>query len=276
MEIALCYEKFIWPSPPCCADRPESPWARTAHLTYSKRGGMYPIAGRVSLLGLAALAAGAHASTVYDVVAGSSSYITLQVYASNGTTLLASGSNTLPLTAPTELSVDYSGSNPTDIPTFTFEDMGVTSIGLSNGDRIQVTNAMVTPGSPYSSSVAGSGSPYNYSLGGLSGSVSSYTLFNSSNTPLISGGPISGSTTGPLTGSITINGDSSITLNGIVLGTMTNGDMIKADVIFEGAPVPLPPTIALLAPALLGLGMVSLRRRPLTRMSFDSDSRRPI
>jgi hypothetical protein len=237
---------------------------------------MYPIAGRVSLLGLAALAAGAHASTVYDVVAGSSSYITLQVFASNGTTLLASGSNTLPLTAPSELSVDYSGSKPTDIPTFTFEDMGVTSIGLSNGDRIQVTNATVAPGSPYSSSVAGSGSPYNYSLGGLSGSVSSYTLFNSSNTPLTSGGPISGSTAGPLTGSITINGDSSITLNGIVLGTMKNGDIIKADVIFEGAPVPLPPTIALLAPALVGLGMVSLRRRPLTRMSFNSDSRRPI
>jgi hypothetical protein len=237
---------------------------------------MSPIAGGISLLGLAALAAGAHASTVYDVVAGSSSFITLQVYAPNGTTLLASGSNTLPLTAPTQLSVDFSGGNPTDIPTFTFEDMGVTSIGLSNGDRIQVTNATVTPGNPYSSSVTGPGSPYNYSLGGLNGSVSSYTLFNSSNKPLTSGGPISGSTAGPLAGSLTLNGDSSITLNGIVLGTMKNGDIIKADVIFQGAPVPLPPTIALLAPALLGLGMVSLRRRSLTRTSIDSDSRQPI
>ena len=53
-------------------------------------------------------------------------------------------------------------------------------------------------------------------------------------------------------------------------------DVIKADVTFAGAPVPLPPSIALLASALLGLGMVSLRRRTLTRISFETDSRRLI
>ena len=83
-------------------------------------------------------------------------------------------------------------------------------------------------------------------------------------------------TAGPLTGGLTLNGDSSITLNGITLGTVKNGDIVKADVIFEGAPVPLPPAIGLLAPALLGLGIVSLRRRPLTRMSLDGGSRPPL
>ena len=48
----------------------------------------------VSLLGLAALAGGAHASTVYDVVLGSSSYVTLQVYTASGT-LFASGTNNI-------------------------------------------------------------------------------------------------------------------------------------------------------------------------------------
>jgi hypothetical protein len=220
-----------------------------------------PVRG-LSFLALAALAGGAHASTVYDVVTGSSSFITLQVYSSTGT-LLASGSNSLPLTAPSEVTVDYAGMH---IPTFLFEDMGTATVNLSgalSGDSIHVTNATVVPGSPYTSSLTGSGSPYNYSLGALKGSVSSWQFFQGT-TLKSSGGLTSGSTAGPLTGALTNNGDGSITLNGITLGNVMIGgqsDVLKADVTFFGAPVPLPPAIGLLAPALLGLGMVSLRRR---------------
>jgi len=217
-------------------------------------------------LGLAVLAAGAHASTVYDVIPGSSSYITLQVYSSSGT-LLMSGANSIPLTAPSEMTVDYSGMQ---IPAFLFEDMGTTTVTLSgafSGDSIQLTNAAVTPGSPYSSSLTGSSPNYNYSLGALDGSVSSWAFYQGT-TMVSSGGASSGSTAGPLTGALTINGDSSITLDGIALGEVTiagQSDVLKADVTFYGSPVPLPPAIALLAPALLGLGMVSLRRRASAR-----------
>jgi hypothetical protein len=238
---------------------------------------MTPIARGLSFLALAALVADAHASEVYDIISGSSSVITLQVFSSSGT-LLMSGSNSIPLTAPSEITVDFAGMQ---IPTFAFEDVGTSTIAFSgpfSGDSIQLTNATVTPGSPYSSSLTGSNPNYNYSLGAVQGSVSSWAFFQGT-TLKSSGGAISGSTAGPLTGALTINGDSTITLDGIVLGDVVIGgqtDVIKADVTFAGAPVPLPPSIALLASALLGLGMVSLRRRTLTRISFETDSRRLI
>jgi hypothetical protein len=238
---------------------------------------MTPIARGLSFLTLAALAAGARASTVYDVISGSSSVITLQVYSASGT-LLASGSNTLPLTAPSEITVNYTGMQ---IPTFLFEDMGTSTVTLSgpfSGDSIQVTNATVMPGSPYTSSLTGSSPNYNYSLGALTGSVSSWAFYQGA-TLKSSGGATSGTTAGPLTGALTNNGDGSITLDGIVLGNVTiagQTDVLKADVTFYGAPVPLPPSIVLLAPALLGLGMVSLRRRAPARNSLETDSRRLI
>jgi hypothetical protein len=216
----------------------------------------------IAVAGLAgAIASGiAQSSPVtYDWTSGS--ITVLAINGNNGTTL---GSGVVALTAPSQVTLDTGVAM--DVPSFAFDDMGTSSAALGGaltGDTLTVTNLTIVPETTgYTSSATGT-NPYNITLNGLAAS-GSYSIANASNV-VISSGSFTNTITPTLTGAITIGPTNSLTLNGIALDVASIGTTpvtFKADVIFDGAPVPLPAAVWLLGSGLVALAGAALRRRP--------------
>jgi hypothetical protein len=196
---------------------------------------------------------------VYDWTSGS--VTVLAVDNNNGNTL---GQGTLPLTSASQVTFD--SGPPVAVPSFDFADSGPSSVVLSGGtlagDTLTVSNLMVTPASTYSSSGNGT-NPYNITLNNLWAS-GSFSVTNGST--VVASGTFTDTVTATLTGQISLSGSNeNLSLNGIVLDSVKiNGTpvTIKADVIFAGAPVPLPAAFWLLGSGVAALaGSLGRRRR---------------
>jgi len=218
-------------------------------------------AGGAVLAGALSLSAIAHATpVVYDWTGGS--VTVLAVNSNNGTML---GEGTVPLTTPSEVTFD--SGPPVAVPNFEFADTGPSSVMLTGGplagDMLTVSNLTVVPATGYTSSGSGS-NPYNVTLNDLWAS-GAFTVMNGTTT--VASGTFQDTLTATLTGQISITGAGSsetLALNGIALDAVAIGSTpvtIKADVIFDGAPVPLPAALWLLGPGLLGLAGTMRRRR---------------
>ena len=216
------------------------------------------------LAGTLAHAGLTHAAPVmYGWTAGT--VTALGVDNANGSVL---GQGTLPLTAASQVSFDATA---LDVPSFEFADSGPSGVALFggtgtvnlNGDTLTVTNLVVnSSASNYSSSAAGS-NPYNITLNELSAS-GTYVITKGAAT--LWSGSFADILTPTLSGQIALTGsgaDQTLSLNGITLGTATLGGTpitLKADVIFQGSPVPLPAGAWLLGSGLVAL-VGSMRRR---------------
>jgi hypothetical protein len=215
-----------------------------------------------TVCGAALICASAQAApVVYDWTGGS--LTVLAVNNNNGNTL---GQGSIPLTAPSQVTFDPGP--PVAVPSFEFADPGPSGVTLTGGtlagDTLTVSNLVVIPATGYTSSGTGS-NPYNVTLDNLWAS-GSFSVTNGSNT--IASGTFNHTLTATLTGQVTLTGSGSseaLALNGIALdGVTINGApvTIKADVIFDGSPVPLPAAFWMLGSGLVGFaGMARGRRR---------------
>jgi hypothetical protein len=204
----------------------------------------------LGLVALAGAAAANAAPVTYDFTSG---FITLTV--SVGGVNELTGATNIPLTGT---QVTFNSGSPASLTSFQFADSGSSSITLSgtgplNGEVVTVQGLNVVPDAIYSSTATGS-NPYNFTAG----KVDATGMYSWS-------GPVTGSAamfmgvTNSINGQITLGGTDSLQLTGITLETfMFDGSVVtlKGDVVFVGvAPVPLPPSILLLA---FGLGLLTL------------------
>jgi hypothetical protein len=196
----------------------------------------------------------------YDWTSGT--VTVLGVSSATGTVL---GQGTLPLTSASQVTFD---SAVPDVPSFEFADLGPSSVALSGafaGDTLTVTGLNINSlDSAYSSSATGP-NPYTITLNNLWAS-GSYSITNASHVTL-SSGTFTDYLTPTLSGQINLSGGSNpmLTLNGIALDAATVGGqsvILKADVVFNGAPVPLPAAVWMFGSGLLALvGSVRRQRR---------------
>jgi hypothetical protein len=128
------------------------------------------------------------------------------------------------------------------------------------GESVTLSNLLVTPGSGYASTATSfTGGVYSFTASPVN-AQGQYALSGS----LWNVGTTSFDVNSPsLTGQLQVAGDQ-FALNGITIASETVGSGafaqtidLKADVVFTGAPVPLPPALALFAS---GLGLLSLAR----------------
>jgi hypothetical protein len=213
---------------------------------------------------LTGLTVAVHATPVqYDFTGG---YITLVVtYGSNGQIVQPTD---IPLSG-SEVTFDATANQLTN---FEFTTTGSTTIALSGmigsqslaGESVTLSNLIATPGAGYTSSAMNfSGGVYSFTASTVN-AVGQYALSGS----LWTVGTTSFNVNSPsLTGQLQVSGDQ-FALNGITIATQTVGSGafaqtvdLKADVVFTGAPVPLPPAIALFGSGLGLLGLLRLRRR---------------
>jgi len=198
---------------------------------------------------------------VYDWTGGS--ITVLAVNNNNGNTL---GQGAIPLAAPSQVTFD--SGPPVAVPSFEFADPGPSSVTLTGGtlagDTLTVSSLVVVPATGYTSGGSGS-NPYNVTLNNLWAS-GAFSVTNGSTT--IASGTFHDTLTATLTGQVTLSGSGSsesLALNGIALdGVTISGTSVtlKADVIFDGSPVPLPAAIWMLGSGLIAVaGMMRGRRR---------------
>jgi len=202
----------------------------------------------------------------YDFTGG---YITLVVtYGSNGqivqpTNIALSGS---------EVTFDSTADQLTN---FEFTTTGSSTIALSGmlgtqslaGESVTLSNLLATPGAGYTSTAMNfSGGVYSFTANPVN-ATGQYALSGS----LWNVGTTNFNVNSPsLTGQLQISGDQ-FALNGITIASETVGSGafaqtidLKADVVFTGTPVPVPPALGLLASGLGLLGVARLRRRHAT------------
>ncbi len=213
-------------------------------------------------LSLAGWTAARAAPVTYDWTGGS---VTLSATDTNGTNYLAAGAS-IPLTSASQVTFD---STAMTIPSFEFADLGPSSLTLAGplaGDTLTLSNlAVEPPASGYSSSATGT-NPYNFTLGPID-ATGSYVVTNAADITLASGSFNHANPT--LSGQITLGGANSdaLTLNGITLGAISVAGtqiIMKGDVTFDGAAVPLPASLWLFGSglAMLSAGRFLRRRRP--------------
>jgi hypothetical protein len=217
----------------------------------------YRVAGFA--VGLLALSAAAVATPVtYDVVTGTSSNVQLTaVNGNNNTTLISDG--VVLMTSGSLVEFDPTAMT---LPSWEFTNSGSTNLAISggalNGDSLQVTDLVVVPGSPYSSTVTSTGpNSYNFTLGELQ-ATASWQLLNSSGNPIAGQSGTINHTISTFTGQFELSGVDlqNFTLTGISLGSVSvEGTPVNltANVEFNGAVVPLPGSLWLLVSALLAL-----------------------
>jgi hypothetical protein len=218
-------------------------------------------------LALAGVSAGAQASQqTYQVYVGPNSYISiLATSASNGSTLV----NNAPISLTSGSFVEFDNS-AMQLPSWEFTNSGSVSVpitaGSLSGDSLLISDLTVVPGSPYSSTVAttgtnGSTTNYSFTLGALT-VTGDWELLNSSNQEVTNG--TINHTVSTFNGTFGVSGSAmqSLTLTGISLGAIDNNAInLSGTVNFNGGVVPVPAAAWLLGSGLVGLLLVGVRRR---------------